>query len=252
MAKVDESSSTTAPDATSARLLVLATASVVAPAVLAVQYLRSAALHVPEIVVACILLFLLVLLRMAGLVSVQRTMAITDALTGLRTRRYLEEALRSEGERRRGAAGTSSAFLLVDVDHFKDVNDTYGHQAGDRVLVEVTRRMRDLVRTGDVVARYGGEEFAILLPGISSDELTELSRRLQRGISTAPFAIGAGRLIEVTVSIGGARMPGGHEPVDEMIRTADQALYAAKGAGRNQVVLAGQAQPPATVSARAS
>lgn len=122
-----------APDATAGRLVVLAVTSVLAPIVLAVQYARGGELRVPEIVASCIVMFLLVLARMAGLVRTQRMMAVTDGLTGLRTRRYLEAALRGEADRvRRG--GGSSGFLLIDVDHFKTVNDSYGHQAGDRVV----------------------------------------------------------------------------------------------------------------------
>ncbi|WP_433303371.1 diguanylate cyclase [Actinoplanes sp. CA-030573] len=238
MAEVDEPSPAAAPDATKSRLVVLGAASLVAPVVLAVQYLRGASLHVPEVDVACIVLFLLVVARMAGLVRVQRAMAITDGLTGLRTRRYLNEVLGTEAERRH-RTGTPFAFLLVDVDHFKRVNDTYGHHAGDRVLVEVARRMREVVRSGDVIARYGGEEFAVLLPGVTPRRLEKVSHAIHRGVSTAPFALGDGRLIPVTVSIGGACMPRDTDAVEELTRIADQALYAAKSAGRDQVVLAG-------------
>ncbi|GAA4605040.1 diguanylate cyclase (GGDEF)-like protein [Actinoplanes octamycinicus] len=244
MAAVDEPSPAAAPDATRSRLIVLSVASVVAPVLLGVQYLRGAALHVPEVTVACIVLFLLVLARMAGLVDVQRTMAITDGLTGLRTRRYLEEALRTEAERCR-RTGASFAFVLVDVDHFKRVNDTYGHQAGDRVLVEVARRMRQLVRTGDVVARYGGEEFAVLLPGVGPETVAAITGSIHRGVCTAPFAIGDDLLLSVTVSVGVACLPEQATEVTELTRIADQALYAAKAAGRNRVVVAGADTLPA-------
>jgi diguanylate cyclase (GGDEF)-like protein len=243
--KVDEPSAVMAPDATAGRLIVLAMTSILAPAVLAVQYARGAALHVPETVAACIVMFLLVLARMAGLVRTQRMMAITDGLTGLRTRRYLEAALRGEADRvRRG--GGSSGFLLIDIDHFKLVNDTYGHQAGDRVLVEVGRRMRAMAREGDVVARYGGEEFAVLLPGTEAGALDEVARRFHLGLASVPFAIDEGRLLPVTVSIGGVCMSADMSAVETLTRIADQALYAAKAAGRNRVVTADHgALPPA-------
>ncbi len=243
--RVNELSAATAPDATTPRLAVLAVTSILAPVVLAVQYARGAELHVPAVVVACVVLFLLVLARMAGLVRTQRTMAITDGLTGLRTRRYLETALHGEVDRvRRG--GAPLGFLLVDVDHFKDVNDTYGHQAGDRVLMEVGRRMRAMARDGDVVARYGGEEFAVLLPAVEPGALAEVARRLQVALSSVPFAVGDDRLLPVTVSIGAVCMPDDTLTVPELTRTADQALYTAKKAGRNRVVTAGRRLEPAS------
>ena len=235
--RVDEASAVTAPDATTARLVMLAVTSVLAPIVLAVQYVRGDELHVPAVVGACVVLFLLVLARMAGLVHTQRMMAVTDGLTGLRTRRYLETALHAEAARIR-RSHTPFGFLLIDVDHFKSVNDTYGHQAGDRVLVEVGRRMRSMCRDGDVVARYGGEEFAVLLPEVDPDTLREAAERLHRGLSSVPFAVGDGRLLPVTVSIGGLCVPDGTLTVPDLARIADQALYTAKDAGRNRVVMA--------------
>ena len=242
--RVNELSAVTAPDATALRLMLLAVTSVLAPSVLAVQYARGAELHVPAVVVACIVLFLLVLARMAGLVYTQRMMAITDGLTGLRTRRYLEAALHGEVDRTR-RSGAPLGFLLLDIDHFKNVNDTYGHQAGDRVLVEVGRRMRAIARDGDVVARYGGEEFAILLPAVGPEMLQEVARRFQLGLSSVPFAVGDDRLLPVTVSIGAVCMSDGTLTVQELARTADQALYTAKDAGRNRVVMAGFGMPAA-------
>jgi diguanylate cyclase (GGDEF)-like protein len=234
--KVDEPSAVAAPDATTGRLAVLAVTSVLAPAVLAVQYARGAALHVPEVVTACIVLFLLVLARMAGLVRTQRMMAITDGLTGLRTRRYLEAALHSETHRVR--RGGTYGLLLIDIDHFKSVNDTYGHQGGDRVLVEVGRRMRAMARDGDVVARYGGEEFAVLLHGADPESLHDVAERFHRGLVSVPFVIGDDLLLAVTVSIGAVCATDGTPAEEDLTRIADQALYTAKDAGRNTVVVA--------------
>ncbi|HEV7899773.1 MAG TPA: GGDEF domain-containing protein, partial [Planosporangium sp.] len=163
MPRLTENSPAAGPDATAGRLTVLAVAALLAPATLLVQYLRHAPMHVPLATASCMAMFLLVIARMAAMVRVQRQMAITDGLTGLRTRRFLEQALRSEAARtHRG--DFSVGLLLIDVDHFKRVNDAYGHHGGDRVLCEVAHRLRNLVRPGDVVARYGGEEFAVLLP----------------------------------------------------------------------------------------
>jgi two-component system, cell cycle response regulator len=230
--RLDDPSSVTAPDATTGRLVVLAVTSILAPVVLAVQYARGAALHVPEVVVACVVLFLLVLARMAGLVRTQRAMAVTDGLTGLATRRHLQAAL--AGAERGGAP---FALLLIDVDHFKSVNDTYGHQAGDRVLAEFGCRMRAMARSGDVVARYGGEEFAVLLPGVGPGTIEEVARRFHLGLAGAPVAIDGDQLLPVTVSVGGGCMSGDIENAEELTRVADQALYAAKEAGRNRVVV---------------
>ena len=245
--RVDEPSAVAAPDATAHRLVVLAVTSILAPAVLAVQYARGGELHVPEVVTACVVLFSLVLARMAGLVRTQRTMAITDGLTGLRTRRYLEAALRGEVDRVRRTQ-VPFGFLIIDVDHFKSVNDTYGHQAGDRVLVEVGRRMRSMARAGDVVARYGGEEFAVLLPAMTPEAMREIAGRLHEGLSSVPYVIGDDRMLAVTVSIGGVCPTAGTPAVEDLTKIADQALYAAKNAGRNRVVMAGAVAEPALVA----
>ncbi|NMO53907.1 GGDEF domain-containing protein [Actinoplanes sp. TBRC 11911] len=226
------------PDASPSRLAVLAIAAVLAPTVMVAQYLRGVDPHVLVAGLVCNLLFLLVLGRMAGLVSAQRHAAITDDLTGLRSRRFFEQALHAESARA-ARAGTELSMLLLDIDHFKSVNDTYGHQAGDRVLVEIAHRLGGLVRPGDLVARYGGEEFAVLLPGATPAAAREVAERVRRGIAIAPIAIGDDRLHQVTISVGlaasGRADVSGSADTDELVLAADQALYAAKGAGRNQV-----------------
>ncbi|GIF03278.1 GGDEF domain-containing protein [Actinoplanes siamensis] len=224
------------PDATTSRLAVLALAAVTAPASLLIQYVTDRRPHVIAAAAVCIVLFLLVLARMAGLVRAQRLAAITDGLTGLRSRRYFEEALGNEAARA-GRNGLPLGVLLLDIDHFKRVNDTYGHAGGDRVLVEVTHRLRELVRPGDVVARYGGEEFAVLLPATSPTEALDIAERVRRGVAAAPIAVGDGQLARVSVSVGVAGMPSS-ATVGELVLAADRALYAAKHAGRNQVAVA--------------
>jgi diguanylate cyclase (GGDEF)-like protein len=223
--RIDRSAGVATPDASRGRVLVLASASLLAPVVLFIQYQRGMTQDVPIIAVACTVLFLLVLARMSGLVAAQRRVAVTDGLTGLATRRAFEQRLREE------AAAGRIGLLLVDVDHFKSINDTYGHPAGDRVLVELGRRLRAVCRPGDVVARYGGEEFALLASGADAEELRRLAERVRYAVAVGPFELGEGIIRPVTVSVGLA-----HGPVpDEVVKLADRALYAAKRNGRNQV-----------------
>jgi diguanylate cyclase (GGDEF)-like protein len=194
------------------------------------------------VVVACsTLLFLLVLARMALLVQVQRREAITDALTGLHTRRFFEESLRVEAERVRRSGGCSGV-LLFDIDHFKSVNDTYGHPGGDRVLCEVARRLRDSARTGDIVARYGGEEFGILLPNADETDIADIAERIRAAVASVPIAVDGRTVLTVTVSGGTATMSEGR-PAGEVVLAADRALYTAKHAGRNRIVGARTLQP---------
>jgi two-component system cell cycle response regulator len=229
-------SRTTTPDATPARLAILAVAAITAPTSLLIQYARGGEPHVVAAGLACNALFLLVLARMAGLVRAQRLAAITDGLTGLRSRRYFEETLRHEVDRA-DKHGEPLGLLLLDIDHFKRVNDTYGHGGGDRVLIEVTHRLSELVRPGDLAARYGGEEFAMLLPGAGPEETLEVAERIRRGVAAAPIAVSDGVLCNVTVSVGAAGVPSLRD-LDELVLAADRALYAAKGAGRDRVAAA--------------
>ena len=229
-------SNTATPDATIGRLVVLAAAVLTAPASILIQELRGGENSLIAAALVCIVLFLLVLVRMTGLVRAQRLAAITDGLTGLRTRRYFEEALRHQSassERH----GTPLSLLLLDIDHFKRVNDTFGHNGGDRVLVEVTHRLRELIRPGDVVARYGGEEFAVLLPSTGPEQAYEIAERIRRGVGAAPIAVAETRLSRVTVSIGLAGLPAAGT-TEELVLAADRALYAAKHAGRDRVASA--------------
>jgi two-component system, cell cycle response regulator len=237
MTRLTERSAAAASNATIGRLTVLAVASVMAPVTLLVQHGRGAPTHLTVTAVTCIALFLLVLARMADLVSTQRHAAITDGLTGLRTRRFYEEGLRTEADRA-ARNGAPLAVLLLDIDHFKRINDTYGHHGGDRVLSEVARRLCELSRPGDLVARYGGEEFAILLPNTTPDQLSIVGERIRRGIAMTPIAVTATTLATITVSVGCAVMPAHCNTSEDLVLTADSALYAAKEGGRNRVVSA--------------
>ena len=160
-------------------------------------------------------------------------LATTDALTALRNRRKFDAEIDLEW-RRAARSGTPVALLMVDADHFKTYNDTFGHQAGDQVLVGIAICVSDSVRrAGDCAARFGGEEFAVLLPGLSDIEAFRLAETIRTKVelwSEDPVS---------TVSIGVASMiPAASLDWSDLIAAADKALYAAKANGRNQSVLA--------------
>ena len=218
------------------RLALLAGAALIAPAVLLVQDFTGDLHDVPVIAGACALLFMLTIARLAGLVAEQRHLATTDVLTGLRTRRFFGSQLPMEITKAR-RAGSSLAVLIVDVDRFKSINDRYGHPAGDRVLIEVARRLRDSVRHADFIARYGGEEFALVVPEVSPQELASIGERLRNQVASSPIEVSPDVWITVTVSVGTAGYPRHGEAPAELITTADRALYAAKSQGRDRVVV---------------
>ena len=180
-----------------------------------------------------------------------RELSLTDPLTGLRNRRYLSEvidALAAQALRpyRAGAdpvRGHSSdlAFLMVDMDHFKAVNDTHGHSAGDAVLVQFAQRLRTLTRQQDFLFRWGGEEFLILLRGILREEVPLIAERLRHAVAEQPFHLGEGRLLTRTASIGHASFPVDPDtPLalnwQQAIDLADSRLFEAKRLGRNRCV----------------
>ena len=159
-----------------------------------------------------------------------------DALTGLANRRQFREVMRVRG----GERAFRGALLMVDVDHFKRVNDHHGHAAGDRVLVEVARRLGAAVRGDDLVARWGGEEFLVFAPNVDGAELDQLAERVRAAMHQAPVALETGGAIEVTVSVGYAAfpLPGSQAPVtwEQAVNLADLSLYTAKNQGRNCAV----------------
>lgn len=218
------------------RLTVLAGAALIAPAMLIIQDLAGMLHDIPVIATACALLFMLTIGRLAGLVAEQRRLAITDVLTGLRTRRFFSARLPLEIARAR-RVGTSLAVLIVDVDRFKSINDRYGHPAGDEVLIEVARRLRESVRQADFLARYGGEEFALVVPDASPQELAGIGERLRTHVASNPIQVAPDTWIDVTVSVGTACYPRHGKTPAELIMTADRALYAAKSQGRDRVVV---------------
>ncbi|HEV2642567.1 MAG TPA: GGDEF domain-containing protein [Candidatus Elarobacter sp.] len=160
--------------------------------------------------------------------------ARTDALTGLANRQQFEERLtRIVMETNR--FGGSCTLVVIDIDRFKHVNDTFGHQIGDQVLQRVAAVLQREVRTVDLCARYGGEEMALLLPQTALDGGVLLAARLRKAIAAHAFSI-AGREIPLTISLGVATYPEGARDRDELFAAADRALYSAKRGGRNRVV----------------
>ena len=154
-----------------------------------------------------------------------------DSLTNALTRRHMDDACRSELERCR-RHGRSMALLIMDLDHFKEINDTYGHQAGDQALINFVARVNALLRGPDQLGRFGGEEFVALLPDTSLDEAIAVAERI-RGACTL-----AGQAPACTVSIGVTTNRKDNDSVDTLLARADAALYRAKAAGRNRVEVA--------------
>jgi len=162
-------------------------------------------------------------------------MAITDALTGLYNRYYMESHLAALVEQA-AARGKSLAVIMLDIDYFKSINDTFGHDAGDDVLRELATRLRKSIRGIDLACRYGGEEFVIVMPDTDMAVATIVAERLRRRIAAEPFVVQQGaRSIEATISIGLATLDTADDTVAKIVKRADQALYRAKRDGRNRV-----------------
>ena len=172
--------------------------------------------------------------RLRDIMQASLQMAVTDPLTGLHNRRYLESHL--GGLVDAAADGDKPLSLMIlDIDHFKAVNDTYGHDAGDDVLKAFAERVKTVIRGVDVLCRLGGEEFIIVMPDTSLDVAGRVAERVRQTVGGAMFAIDKGeRHIAVTVSIGLAERRNGRE-ADSMMKRADRALYRSKALGRNRV-----------------
>lgn len=162
-------------------------------------------------------------------------MAILDGLTGIHNKRYLLDHLEREIDRSTRHE-RPLALILIDVDHFKSINDTLGHLAGDLALREVAHCLRPIIRKYDLLARYGGEEFAVVLSETSREDAIAIAEKLRRAVEIHPFAF-EGRPFRVTISLGVATVVR-NEPLDpsELIRLADSHLYSAKRAGRNRML----------------
>ncbi len=163
--------------------------------------------------------------------------AIHDSLTGLFNRRYLDEILPIELARSK-RANSLMTILMLDIDHFKKINDTYGHQVGDAVLQSVGNSLKLGVRVGDIVCRYGGEEFILVFPGMQAEDGWARAEKLRMMIASQTISE-KNQLIGVTISIGGSVYPQDGNSNDELISRADLALYRAKQNGRNRVEFVG-------------
>ena len=164
-------------------------------------------------------------------------MAITDALTGLHNRRYMERHLGTLVEQAI-LRDKPLSVLILDIDHFKAVNDTHGHDVGDEVLREFAARIRKNVRGIDLTCRLGGEEFVVIMPDTDASVASIVAERIRARVAGEPFPIQKGaRAIDITVSIGMAQCRPTDNGAEPLVKRADQALYQAKRSGRNRVVL---------------
>jgi diguanylate cyclase (GGDEF)-like protein len=170
--------------------------------------------------------------------EVLRSQSIRDPLTGLFNRRYMEESL--ERELRRGARNDECVTLLMlDIDHFKQFNDTFGHQAGDTLLRALGDFLSQRTRGQDVACRYGGEEFVLILAGATADDGCKRAELLREELKQLTVQHAGQVLGRISFSIGVSAFPGHGATAEELLRTADQALYRAKTEGRDRVVVAG-------------
>jgi diguanylate cyclase (GGDEF)-like protein len=174
-----------------------------------------------------------------------RNMAATDAMTGLWNRREFRSLAKARIQRGVGP-DAAVALVLADIDHFKQVNDCHGHDAGDQVIRHVAACMRHRIRAGDVLSRWGGEEFIMLLPGLTAEGAAERCDQLRQDLALLPCTMGD-KQIPVTASFGVVSMQPG-ESLDDAVRRADAALYRAKNAGRNRVDVESVSPDPSSPS----
>jgi diguanylate cyclase (GGDEF)-like protein len=177
-------------------------------------------------------------------------LSVTDALTGLYNRRYLMGTLDHEAQRSE-RTGQPFTLIMLDVDRFKRFNDTYGHQAGDQVLINVGSVLREATRVVDCASRYGGEEFVVMLPETDVADATDVAERIRATVSERPLIVD-GKEAVVTVSVGVAEFPTDGDSVQSVVAAADAALYLAKKQGRNRVTQAKRKSSTKRSSARAS
>ncbi|MBI4967337.1 MAG: GGDEF domain-containing protein [Rhodospirillales bacterium] len=202
----------------------------------------SLAILAGVLVVVFALLFLPLRRGMIGLKSAQdylRELASIDTLTGVFNRRHLLNRVQEEQARLRRTAGKAVApvvsFLMIDIDHFKKINDTYGHLGGDQVLRQVTHRLKKCLRQYDVLGRYGGEEFLVMLPNTRLDQALVVAERMRHAVCGTPTPLEDGQGATVSVSIGVSTVTDHGQDIAAAIARADDGLYRAKNNGRNQV-----------------
>jgi two-component system cell cycle response regulator len=174
--------------------------------------------------------------RLRDSVQTSMELAVTDALTGLYNRRYMESHVGTLVDRS-AARGKSLSVLLLDIDYFKSINDTWGHDAGDDVLRDFSDRLRACIRGIDLACRYGGEEFVVVMPDTDIGVATMVAERIRRRVAGDMFPIQRGeKSVEVTISIGIAARSTPEDTAAMILKRADEALYRAKRDGRNRVV----------------
>ena len=179
--------------------------------------------------------------RLKSTYEISLSMALTDTLTGLYNRRYLEAHMQKLLQKN-SEANKNLCVLYLDIDHFKRINDTYGHNVGDEILRTFAFRIKDSLRSFDLVARLGGEEFVAILPDVSDDMAQFVAERLRRAIADRPITCGAPEgAISITTSVGGTIIRAGdqdkaQEDIQTILNRADRALYEAKHSGRNKTV----------------
>ena len=215
---------------------VLASGAIAAPAVLLAPTLPTTS-QAPPVVHLAGYLALLACLALAGQFLAtsdlsSRDEAVLDPMTGLFNRLTLAARF-TEAQRDAGLVGGSVGLVMVDVDHFKVVNDTHGHDRGDQVLQQLADRFLSCLRSTDVAYRVGGEEFVVLLPGRDAEAATRVAERVRSAVAASPLAG-----LPVTVSAGVVSSSGNSDTLASLLREADAALYRAKGAGRNRVAAA--------------
>jgi two-component system cell cycle response regulator len=162
-----------------------------------------------------------------------RKLSITDGLTQLYNSRHFYSQLKGEIERF-NRYGYKLSLLLLDIDNFKDFNDTYGHLEGDKVLVRLGRIIKSCLRKMDTAYRYGGEEFTIILPGTHGEEASTVAERLRTAVAAEDFSDGKDSDIKITISIGVTQYRQ-EEDIASFVQRADQAMYQSKQSGRNKV-----------------
>ncbi|MFZ6864142.1 GGDEF domain-containing protein [Undibacterium sp. Ji67W] len=172
--------------------------------------------------------------KRASMVGRLQKLAETDSLTGLHNRLHLDSIFQQLTKGQRGQP-TLIAMLLLDLDKFKTINDNYGHDAGDQVLMTVSTLMTDICRGGDWAFRFGGEEFCLLVPGVSSEMAIQIAERLRESIAATVVNVDEHQL-RVTASIGVANWPKDGAGLSQLYKVADQRLYTAKNSGRNRVM----------------
>jgi diguanylate cyclase (GGDEF)-like protein len=180
--------------------------------------------------------------RLRQSVEMQRELACTDALTGIPNRRYVEEFLIAECARSR-RTGSPLSVVLADVDDFKNINDTLGHRAGDRVLIELAQMARSTCRAMDLAGRYGGDEFIFVLPLAGVNAAATFARRFRNRVTRKRLRLSPEAVARVTVSLGVAELTSDRSDPDVILQCADEALYRAKALGKDQVCVAEEPAP---------